>query len=288
MKITVEIVVGWLVTFAGALFACVSLPLTVIGYLCFTRRREIARVNLDLCFPDARPFIRRVLLIKVFFNFFYGLWEIIIVRLLPVKTFTCIIKNRTPREVMQEIHNGSACLLICPHYSCLEMIAPALATNLGNLVMSYRPHENGNIARILNNARSRFGQLVNVQDIRLMIKLLRGSARLWFGPDQDKGLKGSVFASFFNVPASTVSTPARLARISGAPVYFVNFRRQFFTYQLKLEPFPDSYPEDDEVANAETLNRFIERALANDASQYMWFHRRFKTQPGSPRYSVYS
>ena len=137
------------------------------------------------------------------------------------------------------------------------------------------------------HGRSRFGNLIDVKEIRLIISALRGSGRLWFGPDQDKGLRGSVFSTFFNVPAATVKTPARLARVTRVPVYFVGFRRKFLTYEMRLERFPSNYPSDDEVLNADILNQFIERAIERDPSQYMWFHRRFKTQPAAPRYSLY-
>lgn len=268
---------------------CILLfPLSVISYFVFSRRRHIARINTDLCFPAMHFFLRRILLFRIFFNFFYGAWECCLAWSLPTSILKLLIKNQTSDEVMREIRNTKGCLLVCPHYSCLEMVAPALAINLSRLVMSYRPHEKRRIEQIMVGGRSRFGSLINVKEVRLMIKALKGSAKLWLGPDQDKGLTGSVFSNFFSVPASTVTTPARLARITGVPVYFVGFRRKSLLYELKLERFPRDYPEDDEVRNAETLNRFIENALANDVSQYMWFHRRFKTQPGSPRYSVYS
>lgn len=287
MIVILDVLRAYLVRSICYLVCILLSPLTAISYFIFSRRRHIARVNTDLCFPAMHLFLRRILLLRIFFNFFYGAWECCLAWSLPTSILKLLIKNETSDEVMREIQNTKSCLLVCPHYSCLEMVAPALAINLSRLVMSYRPHENTLLEQIMVGGRSRFGGLIDVKEVRLMIKAVRGSARLWFGPDQDKGLKGSVFSTFFEVPASTVTTPARLARITGVPVYFVGFRRKFLNYEMRLEKFPSDYPSDDEVLNADVLNRFIERAISQDPSQYMWFHRRFKTQPETSRYSLY-
>jgi Kdo2-lipid IVA lauroyltransferase/acyltransferase len=278
---------AYLVRVISFLVCIPLLPLTAISFFILSRRRHVARVNTDLCFPTM-PFLqRRVLLFRIFFNFFYAIWESFLAWGLPSAVLEKMIENKSEADISHELHKNEPCLLICPHYSCLEMVAPALSLNLSNLVMSYRPHENKRVERIMVGGRSRFGRLIIVKEVRLMIKELKGSAKLWFGPDQDKGLVGSVFSTFFNVPASTVTTPARLARVTGVPVYFVGFRRKFFKYELAVKKFPSGYPYDDEVANADILNQFIEASLSHDRSQYMWFHRRFKTQPNSPRYSLY-
>lgn len=287
MTVVIDYLFAYLIRVISCLVCILILPITAISYFIFSRRRQIARVNTDLCFPAMRFFQSRILLFRIFFNFFYGAWEGCLAWSLPTPILKRLIKNQTSDELMREIQNTKGCLLVCPHYSCLEMVAPALAINLSRLVMSYRPHENKLLEQIMVGGRSRFGGLIDVKEVRLMIKAVKGSSRLWFGPDQDKGEKGSVFSTFFNVPAATVKTPARLARVTRVPVYFVGFRRKFLKYEMRLEKFPRDYPSDDEVANADILNQFIERAIEQDLSQYMWFHRRFKTQPNTSRYSLY-
>lgn len=178
-------------------------------------------------------------------------------------------------------------LLICPHYSTLELSGPALSMVTKKLSLSHRPHELTWVDDIASNGRSRFGSLVNARDIRGMIQTLREGSYLWFAPDQDMGQKGSVFAPFFNNPAATVTTPSRLAKITRARVFFVRFKRRFFHYYLELVNFPDGFPFDDEKENAAIINRFIEESILECPSQYLWLHRRFKTQPGRQRYSIY-
>lgn len=287
MRIRYYVLYKWLVIVVNVGIVVFMGLMGGLGYCIFRRRRNIARINIDSCFCNESWLARRFLLYRTFFNFFYGLWEAFLAWSLPHQILESLIRDNTSKEVLVKLQKNAPCLVICPHYSCLEMVAPALSMNLEHLVMSYRPHENARLEGIVFRGRSRFGDLVDVTEVRLMIKALKGSAQLWFGPDQDKGSKGSVFSTFFGVPAATVTTPARLARISGAPIYFVRFRRKFLIYEMMIEQFPSNYPTDDEILNADILNQFIEHAIESDRSQYMWFHRRFKTQPNASRYSLY-
>ena len=44
---------------------------------------------------------------------------------------------------------------------------------------------------------------------------------------------------------------------------------------------------EDEVENAKQLNRCIEDALNDHPAQYMWMHKRFKTNPDLTRQTLY-
>ena len=255
--------------------------------LIFARRRRIAWVNLVLCFPFKTGIARAGLLFRVFVNAIYGVFENFFAWFLPSVVLRRIIVDETSDDVSNAICKSGGCLLICPHYSCLELVAPGLNLVTDRLVMSYRPHENLWLESMMSKGRLKFGALKNARDIRGLVKALRVEGHVWFGPDQDMGERGSVFASFFGVPACTVTTPARLARLTRCPVFFVTFSRRFLLYRLEVVSFPLEYPTDDEVDNARILNCFIEQALQNDVSQYMWLHRRFKTQPYTPRYRLY-
>jgi len=46
-----------------------------------------------------------------------------------------------------------------------------------------------------------------------------------------------------------------------------------------IEPAVDNMPSDDEVDDATRVNKIIENQLRIAPTQYMWFHRRFKTRP---------
>ncbi|MBD3727452.1 MAG: lipid A biosynthesis acyltransferase, partial [Moraxella osloensis] len=51
-----------------------------------------------------------------------------------------------------------------------------------------------------------------------------------------------------------------------------------------FSPVIDNYPTEDELADAKRINQLLENYIRIDPTQYMWFHRRYKTQPTGIRY----
>ena len=49
----------------------------------------------------------------------------------------------------------------------------------------------------------------------------------------------------------------------------------------------DNYPTDNLEADVIRMNKFVEQAVMKNISQYFWLHKRFKTQPGVERGSIY-
>ena len=95
----------------------------------------------------------------------------------------------------------------------------------GRFVVSYRPNDNPIFDQAVCRGRGRYAELVDVRALRDIAKHLKQGDMVWFGPDQDMGPKGSVFAPFFGRPACTVTTPSRLARMSGAVSIFLDLHR---------------------------------------------------------------
>ena len=90
-------------------------------------------------------------------------------------------------------------------------------------------------------------------------------------------------APFFGTPAATVTAHRRLMKISKAaaiPLYF--YREGDISnprYRVLISPALEHFPSEDEVADATRVNQIIESQLRIAPTQYMWFHRRFKTRP---------
>ncbi|MEX2131099.1 MAG: lipid A biosynthesis lauroyl acyltransferase, partial [Pseudohongiellaceae bacterium] len=103
---------------------------------------------------------------------------------------------------------------------------------------------------------------------------------LWYAPDQDYGPKLSVFVPFFGVEAATITAASRLAAANNSVVIFYrHYRRPDNAgYLLDFSPPVDNYPSGDDVADAIRINGIIEQAIRKHPEQYLWMHKRFKTQ----------
>ena len=150
--------------------------------------------------------------------------------------------------------------------------------------MVYRPQNNPLLDMLIYRCRATiYANQIDHDDMRGLIRNLKNGHAIWYSPDQDFGLKQGVMAPFFGVPAATVTAHRRLLKISKAvavPLYF--YRHGDVAnpkYHLLIEPMVDNLPSEDEVDDATRVNQIIERQLRIAPTQYMWFHRRFKTRP---------
>jgi len=117
-------------------------------------------------------------------------------------------------------------------------------------------------------------------DMRGMLRALKKNKVVWYAPDQDFGRRTSVFAKFFGIKAATIPATARLAKMSGAAVVpYVPRRLPNGNYSIDIGPAWENYPIGDELADAQRVNDWVEAEIKKSPTQYLWVHRRFKTQP---------
>ena len=251
-------------------------------------RRLVCERNIAVCFPEFNQTDQYNLVKACFEQNGIGLTETAWSWHRPINFVSDKIRVSGQELLEQASIEGRGVLLLCPHYSMLDLVAPLIHAVAGRFVVSYRPNDNPIFDQAVCRGRGRYAKLVDVRALRDIAKHLKQGDMVWFGPDQDMGPKGSVFAPFFGRPACTVTTPARLARISGAASIFLDLHRDDNgLYQVSFVPMPDDYPDKDEVENARLLNRRIEDALKKHPSQYMWMHKRFKTNPDLTQQTLY-
>ena len=106
--------------------------------------------------------------------------------------------------------------------------------------------------------------------------------------DQDARREEGVFVSFFGRPASTRSGPLALAAARGVPVLpaFVRRSPDGRNHHLKIHPALQLEPgasDDEEVLrrNVQRVTAVIEQEIRESPGQWIWTHRRWRTQPPS-------
>ena len=113
-----------------------------------------------------------------------------------------------------------------------------------------------------------------------MMRSLKAGRILWYAPDQDYGAKHSVFVPFFGQQAATITATARFAAANDSAVVFYSHYRNADNsgYHLQFSAALENYPSGDDEADAITTNKLVEAAIRKQPDQYLWLHKRFKTQ----------
>ncbi|WP_461480454.1 LpxL/LpxP family Kdo(2)-lipid IV(A) lauroyl/palmitoleoyl acyltransferase [Porticoccus sp.] len=260
--------------------------LGTLMYLLGGYRRKVAEINLKLCFPEMNPQQREKLLRDNFRNYGIAFFEIGMAWWWPTKRLNRLVQLEGLEHI--EGLRGQGALLMAIHYSTLEIGAAALSARC-SIDGMYRAHKNPVYDYVQSRgrrSRDPAGVVYPREDVRGLFKALRQGRVIWYAPDQDYGRKQSVFATFFGVPAASVTATARFAKTGHAAVLpFSQVRLPGNRgYRVTIHPPLENFPVGDDVADAETINRKIEELILRQPDQYMWIHRRFKTRPaGEPR-----
>lgn len=247
-------------------------------------RRHVTEINIGMCFPDLTPQQQQKRVRAVFQHNGIGLMEAAMAWWAPETWFKDRVTLKGNQHLDKALSQGKGVIMLGAHFSTLD---------LGGLLFSffyplntlYRPNNNAFLDQIICNGRARFTRNIDRSDFRSVIRKLKANEIIWYAPDQDFGMKQSVFVPFFGVPAATLTATTRLAKLNGSPVLMLaQHRLANGTYELELFPVIEPFPTGDEVADATRINSEIERAIRKDPEQYMWVHRRFKSHPKGKNY----
>ncbi len=257
----------------------------VAGWLMYRfipRRRHIAEINIRRCFPELNNAEQQQLVKESFRSAGISLFEIAWSwwgprhKLAPL----CHIEGLEHLHAAQQQESGV--LLFSAHFTCLEIGGRLLALHAPFHVM-YKPHRNPLFEAVMRGGREgQFESAIDRNDIRLLIKKLKHGDTCWYALDQDFGHQNAVFAPFFGNPAATLTATSRIAKITGCHVipFFTRRREDGSGYQLTLLPPLENFPSGDDLADAILTNGLIETEIHKAPAQYLWAHRRFKSQPG--------
>lgn len=260
---------------------------TWIGWLIWHlagQRRNDTLVNLRLCFPEYDDATRERMGREVFYQTGQAIFSTATIWFWPLAWQ----RNHIHFEGMELLQaakaQGRGVLLLGAHYTTLDP-GGTLCSLHQPVVVLYRPQNNALLDYLVYNRRMRaHPRLVDHDNMRGLIRALKDGEIVWYTPDQDYGLRQGVFAPFFGVPAATITAPARLARVNQSAVIFVHFTvARNGHIHMRFLPGPDHFPTGDEVADATCINQHLEGMIRREPTQYMWYHRRFKTRPpGEP------
>lgn len=254
--------------------------LGILAYYFARDRHHVCEVNLRLCFPDLDEKALKQLVKKTFESNGIGLIEISIAWYRNPEDYRERVTVDGLENLNKALSLGRGVLLLGAHYSTLELGGFFLSL-YHEMDATYRPNDNPLFQAAMLNGRTRHHRGVfERSDVRSALRSLRTGRILWYAPDQDYGAKHSVFVPFFGVPAATITATGRFAQVNNsAVVLFSHYRKEDNSgYHLNFSPILENYPSGDDVADATRINLLIEESIRKQPDQYLWLHKRFKTQ----------
>lgn len=254
-----------------------------IGYLIAKRRRNIARRNIELCFPDLSPAAVDKTVKTNFENVGIALFEMGIGWFWPAWRIKSIVKIVGGEHLNAAVEANQGVLLLGAHFLSMEVSARAGGLAHPSFAV-YRKHTNPVLDYWTNWGRMRGNKgMVDRSDLKGMLRTLKKGEVLWYAPDQDYGRHASsLFVPFFGVKqANTVSGTSTLARVKNTCVIPVYIKRLpgVEGYEITYLPKLENFPSKDIVADTIVVNQQLEVMIKACDDQYMWMHRRFKTRP---------
>jgi KDO2-lipid IV(A) lauroyltransferase len=174
-------------------------------------------------------------------------------------------------------------VFLTPHLGCFEITAQRVSHDTELMVM-YRPPKQAAMKPLVEVARAR-GQMVlapaNLAGVRMLAKFLKKGQPIGLLPDQVPQEGEGVWADFFGRTAYTMTLPAKLHQMSGAPIILAyaerlahgrGFELRFVRFEEDLAGTPEQ--------QARSINAAMEKLIALCPDQYFWSYNRYKTPPG--------
>ena len=249
-------------------------------YIVAAPRRRVARINLGLCFPGLTPAELRVLTRRSFVRFAQAWMD------------RAWLWHGAPTVVRQRLHltgdlepfDGAAPLVIfAPHFVGLDAGWTALTQQLPRRFTTiYTRSAQSGLDAWIQAGRQRFGGarlFARIDAAKPVLAALRAGDPLYLLPDMNFDVIDSVFVPFFGVPAATLTSLSRFARLGRARVVPVLTRMTPGGYEAKVLPAWKDFPTDDLVADTALMNERLAAYISTMPEQYYWVHKRFKDRP---------
>jgi KDO2-lipid IV(A) lauroyltransferase len=169
-------------------------------------------------------------------------------------------------------------LFLTPHLGCFEVSARYYALT-GPITVLYKPARQVKLEELSRAARAipnLSAVPANKSGIRQLLRALKKGEAVGLLPDQVPSEGEGEWVPFFGQPAYSMTLPAKLAQLTGAPILLAAVERlpSGRGWHLRIEPMLAD-------PTTESVNQAMETLVKRRPDQYLWGYNRYK--PSGPR-----
>ncbi|MEY4344918.1 MAG: hypothetical protein RL032_750 [Pseudomonadota bacterium] len=243
-------------------------------------RRRVVRINLKLCFPDWSDARIESATQAIFIHFAQAwldrgwLWH----------GSERVIRSRLQLVGdLEALQGNEPTVLFAPHFVGLDAGWTALTLMVQRRFSTIYTDQANKISDAwILRGRRRFGngQLFGrIEGVKPILQGLKAGNPLYLLPDMNFGPDESVFVPFYGVPAATVPSLSRFAKLTRAKVVPVISKMTAGGYVIDVLPAWTDFPTADQSADTALMNARLQTYINAMPTQYYWVHKRFKDQP---------
>jgi Kdo2-lipid IVA lauroyltransferase/acyltransferase len=258
-------------------------------YFLDARDRCVALFNLGIAFPDRTMQQRRSILRASCRNLGRVAAEFCHLPELSAANVSEVIRF-ADREAWEHVLDKVAthgAVILTGHLGNTELLTYIHGLLGHPVTLVHHPMSNTLVDRAVNNLRSAVGTraIPKKTAARAALRTLRAHGILAIPSDQNQTARYGVFVDFFGMTACTTDGVARLARLTGSPVFPVFIVREGESARHRVEVLPEvemistGDKEADIRTNTQRCTAIIEDMIRRYPEQWIWFHKRWRTRP---------
>ncbi len=253
------------------------------------RHLRIAADNLRRAFPEWEEARIQATARGVYAHFAMVLLDMLWMEGRPVEQLLALTEVEGLDQLKAALAQGRGVVSPIAHLGNWELQGITTAPLIGPSAVIARPLDNPALDRRLVSFRTSTGNIVIYKKKALahILKTLREGRLVAIMLDQNTQPKDGIFVRFFGRPACTTTVAAALAIKTGCPIVPAHcVRRADGRYRMVYGPvvaWTGSGRRDEDIASlTQHLTSIIEGWVREDPDQWLWLHRRWKTQPFPP------
>src|SRR5215469_3854138 len=274
-----------------SLSRAVAIAISQLAYGLHFKLLRVGMRNLEMVFPEKNVAERKRILRGEFASLGRQLAELCQFPKYTLENVDEVVVYDGLENYESAYARGKGVLFLTAHFGGWELSAfvHSLHGHPVNIVM--RPMDNPFLDRMLQNQRTMHGNKVVPKDdfVRGLLAAMKCGETVGILMDTNMTPPQGVFVDFFGIAACTASGLARIALRTDAAVVpgFTIWDEAMGKYRLRFDPALELIRtgdlEADIVANTQRFTKVIEDYVRKYPDQWLWVHRRWKTQPeGEP------